>query len=42
MKQHGLAMLKACLQPGVTPISIQAQLDHNRMKLHKPYDFSFD
>ena len=28
-------MLKACLQPGVTPISIQAQLDHNRMKINE-------
>ncbi|MBB5620733.1 hypothetical protein HDE69_001782 [Pedobacter cryoconitis] len=28
-------MLKACSQPGVTPISIQAQPGHNRMKINE-------
>ncbi|MBB5637742.1 hypothetical protein HDE68_003667 [Pedobacter cryoconitis] len=28
-------MLKACSQRGVTPISIQAQPNHNRMKINE-------
>ncbi|WP_146610816.1 hypothetical protein [Pedobacter cryoconitis] len=35
MKRLRVAMPTTRLQPGVTPTSIQAQLNHNRMKINE-------